>query len=280
MKKIAILTDSACDLPDSIIEKYNIKLLPLRIIYHDREYRDRIEIKPQEVYDNIEKEVPKTSLPVPEDILSAFDSLADEGYTDAVVITISSNLSGTFNLIKMLAKDYERLNIKVYDSKTLGIFLGFIVKEAAAIANTQKSIEDVIDRAKEIRDKLKGCYVLKTLTYLRKGGRIGKVEGTVGELFNIKPIIGINDEGVYFTIAKVRGRRKSISKIKSMIMEEFKDKKYNIAIIHGGAEEEAKQLYNSIKNIGNIIEGHISQISPALGVHTGPGLIGYAAYEV
>ncbi|QUH30521.1 DegV family protein [Vallitalea guaymasensis] len=280
MKKIAILTDSACDLPDSIIEKYNIKLLPLRIIYHDREYRDRIEIKPQEVYDNIEKEVPKTSLPVPEDILSAFDSLADEGYTDAVVITISSNLSGTFNLIKMLAKDYERLNIKVYDSKTLGIFLGFIVKEAAAIANTQKSMEDVIDRAKEIRDKLKGCYVLKTLTYLRKGGRIGKVEGTVGELFNIKPIIGINDEGVYFTIAKVRGRRKSISKIKSMIMEEFKDKKYNIAIIHGGAEEEAKQLYNSIKNIGNIIEGHISQISPALGVHTGPGLIGYAAYEV
>ncbi|MCT4687793.1 DegV family protein [Vallitalea sp.] len=280
MKKIAILTDSACDLPDSIIEKYNIKLLPLRIIYHDREYRDRVEIKPKEVYDNIEKEVPKTSLPVPEDILSAFDSLADEGYTDAVVITISSNLSGTFNLIKLLAKDYERLNIKVYDSKTLGIFLGFIVKEAAVIAHTQKNMEDVIDRAKEIRDKLKGCYVLKTLTYLRKGGRIGKVEGTVGEFFNIKPIIGINDEGVYFTIAKVRGRRKSISKIKSMIMEEFKDKKYNIAIIHGGAEEEAKQLYNSIKNIGNIIEGHISQISPALGVHTGPGLIGYVAYEV
>ncbi|GMQ62932.1 DegV family protein [Vallitalea maricola] len=280
MKKIAILTDSACDLPDSIIEKYNIKLLPLRIIYHDREYRDRIEIKPQEVYDNIEREVPKTSLPVPEDILSAFDSLADEGYTDAVVITISSNLSGTFNLIKLLAKDYERLKIRVYDSKTLGIFLGFVVKEAAAIAHTQKNMEDVINRAKEIRSKLKGCYVLKTLTYLRKGGRIGKVEGTVGEFFNIKPIIGINDEGVYFTIAKVRGRRKSISKIKSMIMEEFKDKKYNIAIIHGGAEEEAKQLYNSIKNIGNIVEGHISQISPALGVHTGPGLIGYAAYEV
>ncbi|GMQ60613.1 DegV family protein [Vallitalea sediminicola] len=279
MKKIAILSDSACDLPDSIIKKYNIKLLPLRIIYHDREYRDRIEIQPEEVYDNIEKEVPKTSLPVPEDILSAFDSLADDGYTDAVVITISSNLSGTFNLIKLLAKDYERLNIRVYDSKTLGIFLGFIVKEAASLAYTQ-NMDDVINKAKEIRDKLKGCYVLKTLTYLRKGGRIGKVEGTVGEFFNIKPIIGINDEGVYFTIAKIRGRKKSISRLKSMILEEFGDKQYNIAIIHGGAEEEAKQLYDSIKNIGNIIEGHISQISPALGVHTGPGLIGYAAYEV
>ncbi|GKX32015.1 hypothetical protein SH1V18_44950 [Vallitalea longa] len=279
MKKIAILSDSACDLPDSVIEKYNIKLLPLRIIYHDREYRDRIEIKPQEVYDNIEKEVPKTSLPVPEDIIDAFDSLVDEGYTDAIVITISSNLSGTFNLIKLLARDYERLNVKVYDSKTLGIFLGFIVKEVAAIAYNQ-NMEDIMNKAKEIRSKLKGCYVLKTLTYLRKGGRIGKVEGTVGELFNIKPIIGINDEGVYFTIAKIRGRKRSISKIKSMILEEFKDKKYNIAIIHGGAEEEALELYESIKNIGHIIDGHISQISPALGVHTGPGLIGYAAYEV
>lgn len=279
MKKIAIVSDSACDLPENIIKQYNIKLLPLRIIYKDREYRDRIEIKPHEVYDNIEKEVPKTSLPVPEDIIGAFDDLVEEGYTDAVVITLSSNLSGTFNLVELLAKDYKKLNIKVCDSKTLGMFLGFIVKEAAALAHTQ-SIEVLMEKIKEIREKLKGCYVLKTLTYLKKGGRIGKVEGTVGEFLNIKPIIGINDEGVYYTMAKIRGRKKSISKIKSMITEEFKDKKYNIAIIHGGAEEEAKEVYDSIKNIGNIIEGHISQISPALGVHTGPGLIGYAAYEV
>lgn len=279
MKKIAILSDSACDLPDHIIEKHNIKLLPLRIIYKDSEYRDRLEIQPQEVYDNIEKEIPKTSLPTPDDIISTFDKLADAGYTDAIVITLSSNLSGTFNLVKLLSQDYDRLNIKVYDSKTLGMFLGFIVKEAATMARDQ-SIETIFSKMQEVRSKLKGCYVVKTLTYLRKGGRIGKVEGTVGELFNIKPIIGINEEGVYYTMAKIRGRKKSLSKLKDMIAEEFKDKTYNIAIIHGGAEKEAKELFESIKKIGRINEGYISQISPALGVHTGPGLIGYAAYEI
>ncbi|WP_105614491.1 DegV family protein [Vallitalea okinawensis] len=279
MKKIAIVSDSACDLPDRIIEKYNIKLLPLRILYKDHEYRDRIEIKPQEVYDNIEKEVPSTSLPTPEDIKDIFDNLVDEGYTDAIVITLSSNLSGTYNVVKLIAEEYKHLNIKVHDSKTLGMFLGFLVKEAASLMSIQ-DMDSIINRINEIRNKLKGCYALETLTYLRKGGRIGKVEGTIGEFFNIKPIIGINDEGVYYTMAKTRGRKKSISKIKSMIVEEFKDKKYNIAIIHGGAEKEAKKLYDSIKNIGHINESYISQISPALGVHTGPGLIGFAAYEV
>lgn len=279
MKKIAILSDSACDLPDSIIEKYNIRILPLRIIYQHGEYRDRLEIKPEEVYGNIEKEVPKTSLPTPEDIIGTFDKLVEEGYTDAIVVTLSSGLSGTYNLVKLLSDDYDKLNIKVYDSKTLGMFLGFIVKEAATIASTQ-SMNVIFNKMQEVRDKLKGCYVLKTLTYLKQGGRIGKVEGTVGELFNIKPMIGISEEGVYYTLAKIRGRKKSLKKIKEMIATEFKDKTYNIAIIHGGAAEEARELFESIKNIGNINESYISQISPALGVHTGPGLIGYAAYEV
>lgn len=279
MKKIAILSDSACDLPDQIIEKYNIKILPLRIIYSDAEYRDRVDIQPQQVYDNIENEVPKTSLPTPDDIIRTFDTLAEDGYTDAIFVTISSNLSGTHNLVKLLSEDYDKLNIKVYDSKTLSMFLGFIVKEAASIAGAQ-SMEAIFSKMQEVRDKLKGCYVLKTLTYLKKGGRIGKVEGTVGELFKIKPIIGISDEGVYYTMDKIRGRKKSIKRIKEMIAEEFKDKTYNIAIIHGGAEKEAKELFEYIKKIGKINESYISQISPALGVHTGPGLIGFAGYEI
>ncbi len=279
MKKIAIISDSACDLPEHIIKKYNIKLLPLRIIYKEREYRDRFEIQPQEVYDNIQREVPTTSLPTADDILGTFDQLVEEGYTEAVVITLSSSLSGTCNMVKMLANEYDKLKIRVYDSKTLGMFLGFVVMEVAKCASNH-SMEEMIQRGKEIRGKLKGGYVLKTLTYLRKGGRIGKVEGTVGELLNIKPIIGINDDGAYYTITKTRGWKKAVTKMRNMITEEFKDKKYNIAIIHGGSEEEAKALLDSIKNIGQIMDGYVAQISPALGVHTGPGLIGYAAYEI
>lgn len=279
MKKIAIITDTACDLPEHIIQKYHIHLLPLRIIYKDGEYRDRIEIEPQEVYDRIEREVPTTSLPTADDIIGTFDQLVEEGYTEAIVLTLSSNLSGTWNMVKMLADEYDKMPIRVYDTKTLGMFLGFIVKEAAILAGTH-SVEEILEKAREVRKRLKGGYVLKTLTYLRKGGRIGKVEGTVGELLHIKPIIGVNDDGAYHTIAKTRGWKKAKKKLQKMITDEFQGKKYNIAIFHGGAEEDAKALYESIRHIGQIVEGHITQISPALGVHTGPGLIGYAAYEI
>ena len=279
MKKIAIITDSACDLPDNIIEKFNISILPLRIIYKDREYRDRLEIKPKEVYDLIEQEVPTTSLPTAGDILAVFDNLVEQGYEEALIVTLSSNLSGTFKMVKMVANDYNKLNIKLYDSKTLGMFLGFVVMKVAELAETH-TIDQLMKHAANIRSKLKGGYILRTLSYLRKGGRIGKVEGTVGELLSIKPIIGINDDGVYHTIGKTRGWARAKRKLEKMIKDEFHDKKYNIAIIHGGALKEAEELYNNIKNVGTMVEGYISQISPALGVHTGPGLIGFAAYEV
>ncbi|QOR34902.1 DegV family protein [Clostridium sp. 'deep sea'] len=279
MRKIAIVTDSASDLPDNIIDQYNISILPLRIIYKDREYRDRLEIKPQEVYEVIEKEVPTTSLPTAGDILAVFDNLAEQGYQEALVITLSSNLSGTYKMVNMLAKDYDKLTIKVLDSKTLGMFLGFLVIKAAELAETH-SIDEIIKQATALRAKLKGGYIVRTLSYLRKGGRIGKVEGTVGELLSIKPIIGINDDGVYHTIGKTRGWARAKKKLTKMIKDEFYNKNYIIAIIHGGALEEAQEMHSKLKDIGNVVESYISQISPALGVHTGPGLIGFAAYEV
>lgn len=282
MSKIAIVSDSGCDLPEHIIKKYDIKILPLRVIYKDAQYKDRVDIWPQEVYDRLEEEIPKTSLPEPTEIIELFDNLANEGYTDVICISLSSKLSGTYNLIQLIANEYdkEKLNIKVVDSKTLSMILGFIVLEAAIRAKSMESVDTILNMITNLRGKIQGCYVLKTLKYLRKGGRIGKVEGTVGELLDIKPIIGVNDDGVYYTIQKVRGRKKSINKIKEIIETNFKGKTINIAIIHGGAEEEAKSLMDSIKKLYNIKESFIAQISPALGVHTGAGLIGYTAYEV
>lgn len=282
MSKIAIVSDSGCDLPEYIIQKYDIKILPLRVIYKNAQYKDRVDIWPQEVYDRLEEEIPKTSLPEPTEIIELFDRIANEGYTDVICITLSSKLSGTYNLIQLIASEYDKnkLNIKVVDSKALSMLLGFIVFEAAIRAKSFETVDTILNMIADLRGKIKGCYVLKTLKYLKKGGRIGKVEGTVGEFLDIKPIIGVDDDGVYYTIQKVRGRKKSINKIKELIENNFIGKRINIAIIHGGAEEEAKLLMDSIKDLFDIKESFITQISPALGVHTGPGLIGYSAYEV
>lgn len=282
MSKIAIVTDSACDLPAYVVDQYNIRVLPLRVIYEKQEYKDGVDIQPQEVYDRMEVEIPKTSLPPAGEVVELFNQLVDEGYTDVICILLSSKLSGTFNLIQMVASQFEgnKLNIKVVDSKCLSMFLGFIVLETAIKVKANESVEAALNTITNMRSKIYCCFVLKTLKYLRKGGRIGKVEGTVGELLDIKPIIGIDTEGAYYTVTKSRGRKKSILKIKELIETNFKGKTINLAIIHGGAEEEAKSLMDTVKKLMNVKEAFISQISPALGVHTGPGLIGFAAYEV
>lgn len=282
MSKIAIVSDSSCDLPANIIQEYDIKILPLRVIYENAEYRDGVDIQPQEVYDRLEEEIPKTSLPDPTEIHQAFDQLVAEGYTDAICIALSSKLSGTYNLERLIAEEYdkEKLRIEVVDTKTLSVILGLIVLAAAKQAKASQTVESILDTIKTIREKIEGCYVIKTLKYLKKGGRIGKVEGTVGELLDIKPIIGVNEEGIYYTIHKARGRKKSIQKMREMFETKFKGKKVNLAIVQGGAEEEAKALMNYMHSVLNINESYISQLSPALGVHTGPGMLGISAYEV
>ncbi|WP_053956142.1 DegV family protein [Inediibacterium massiliense] len=280
MEKIAIITDSSCDLPQEWIEKYNIEVLPLRVIYSKKEFRDRVEISPQEVYESLEIETPKTSLPSPEDAKNLFQKLQDEEYTHVLGIFISSGLSGTYNMVKNVANEFKKLTIELMDSKTLSMGLGFLVLEAAKEAYKNSNFEQIIEKTKKILHKSDLFYVLKTLEYLRKGGRIGLVEGTVGEILGIKPIISIDEEGKYYTYKKVRGRKKSIEDIYSIVKEKIKNKRIDIAIMHGDAEEEAKKLLERIKEIGNINEILFSQISPVLGVHTGPGLIGVVTFEI
>ncbi|MCT4619605.1 MAG: DegV family protein [Marinisporobacter sp.] len=280
MNKIAIITDSSCDLPEKMVKKYHIKILPLRIIYSSKEYRDRIEISAGEVYKNLEEEIPKTSLPSPEDVKNLFKKLKEEGYTHVLGIFISSGLSGTYNMVKNFTSSYEELKIKLLDAKNLSIGLGFIVIEAA------KELERTNDFSKACEKAEKGIknsnlfFVLKTLDYLRKGGRIGVVEGTIGELLGIKPVIAVDEEGKYYSHTKVRGRKKSIEELYKIAKEKLANKKCYVAVMHGDAEKEALNLLEKIKQIDNVEETFFGQISPVLGVHTGPGLIGLGIFEV
>lgn len=271
MAKIAIVTDSSCDLSDEIINKYDIKLLPLRIIYSSHEYRDRFEISPEEIYERFEVEIPKTSLPIPEDAVKLFKDLEQDGYTHILVITISSGLSGTNNMLKLIASEFENMTIEVIDSKALSYGLGIPVLEAAKELNISMDFNRAVEKAKIVIENTKAYFVVKTLEYLRKGGRIGKVEGTIGDLLQVKPIISINDAGIYYTYKKVRGRKKSIKELYDIVAEKTKEKIINVAIVHGDAFDEAKELMEKIKALSNVKETFFGQISPVMVVHTGPG---------
>lgn len=280
MQKIALITDSACDLDLNTLRENNINLLPLRIIYSNGDYRDRLDISPQEVYDNLEKEVPKTSLPSAQETEEVLNKLEQEGYTHVICISISSGLSGSFNAIRLALEDHPKLTSFVYDSKILAYPQGEIVLEVAKLIKEGKSYEEIIKEIPEIRKRVIGYFTINTLEYLKRGGRIGRLAGTVGELLNLKPIITTDEDGIYYNVAKVRGRKQSLSKMTELLKGYLAKNKCEIAILHAGCEDEAIKYMNSLKDLTNIVSIKIAEISPALGIHGGPGLIGFSVKMV
>lgn len=280
MQKIALLTDSASDITNELMDDYNIKLLPFRIIFSDKEYEDRIDIQPQDVYPLIEKEFPKTSLPNPEKVEELLCKLEEEGYTHVISINISSNLSGTANSVRLLLEEHPKLISYVYDSKTLTGAQGAIVLSCAKMIREGKTFEEIIESLPSLREKSHCYFTVGTLEYLKKGGRIGKVAGTIGELLNLKPIIVVGDDGIYHTYAKIRGRKQAMSKLEQILDSYINKSKCNVWVMEGNSKNEAIKLYESLKNHENINEIHLGSIGPALSVHTGPGLFGLIIQEL
>ena len=272
--KIAIVTDSTSDLDSDMLQEFGIEILPLHVVYHDRDYLDRVNIDPDEVYKNMDIEVPTTSLPSPAEIANLFSRLREAKVTHVLSMHISSGLSGTFETVCQVAREYKEMVFEVLDSKSLSMGLGFPVLEAAHELRRSMDFQRVINAARSASQQTKMYFVLSTLEYLKRGGRIGYVSGTLGELLNIKPIITVNNEGKYITYAKVRGREQSLKKLFDILLENTQEARYNVAIVHGGAEQEARKLWQKARQIPNIAELLFNQISPVMGVHTGPGLVG------
>lgn len=281
MEKIALITDSASDISIELIEKNNIKLLPFKVIYSDGEYEDRIDITPKMMYDRLKTEIPKTSLPSIERMTNVFNELISAGYTHAIVITISAAFSGTYNAVRLICEDFPELETFVFDSKTLTMAEGAMVLESAKLIEEGKSFQEITEMLPIYRDKIDLFFSIDTLEYLQKGGRIGKVAGTVGELLNIKPIITVAEDGTYRTAAKVRGSKQVVSKMTEIFKSYLEKGKYKAWILDGNGLDKVESLYESIQYLPNVVECTIAgTIGPALGVNTGPGLVGLAIERI
>lgn len=273
-EKIAILTDSTCDLERETIERYGIEVLPLKIIYRDRVCLDRVDISPQQVYDDLAREVPSTSTPSPHEAETALRRLHGRGFTHVLAIHLSSGLSGTYNTVRMVAEQFHHLTTAVIDSKSLSLGLGFVVQQAARWVDDRVAFEVIVERTRTMIQETKGYYVLKTLEYLRRGGRINTVAAAVAGVLDLKPVISIDEQGKYFTYRKVRGRRQSINELLEVVRRAIAAGTNRVAVVHGEAFEEAQELLARVKALPGLVEVVFGQISPALVVHTGPGLVG------
>ena len=278
-RKTVIVTDSSCDLNDGLLSRYGIRMISLRIVCQNAEYRDRIDIQEDELYELLTRELPKTSLPLPEDVTALYESLAQEGATDVIHFSISSGLSGTYNMVRMIAQDFEdRMRIHMVDSRTLSMGLGMMVLAAARALEEGASPEEAVERAQTVRSNQLGMFVIRTLEYLRKGGRIGRVEGVVGSLLQIKPIIYVNNEGVYETLAKARGYKSAVDTMVGEVRRFIGGAKAELSVVNGRAREEAEKLLERLRGEMDVAEGAcVMSVSPVLAIHTGPGLLGIVA---
>lgn len=283
-EKIAFLVDSGSDVPEPILKQGNMKVIPLKIIYKDREYTDKVDISAEEVYDNLEKEIPKTSLPDGETIKKMLLEFKAEGYTKVIAVTISSGLSGTNNMVRLMAEEVEGLDVFILDTKNIGIGSGLHAERALSYVESGLDWETIKQKLQNGVDNIKVYFYVDTLEYLQKGGRIGLVSSLVGNLLNLKPVISCNEEGIYYTVAKVRGSKKGIQKTVDIAVEFAQQvKKYDVAVCYAGKETQkmANAISDQLKTaLPHIRTFYIDSLSPALGVHTGPGLIGIAVSQL
>lgn len=279
MEKVALITDSTSDLNTEIINRYNIKILPLKIIYKHKEYIDRIDITSATVYNNLKFEVPITSMPSIKDIDDLFISLIKENYTHAIIIPISSGLSGTINNFKLVSSSHPEIDSFIFDSKSLTMGVGYLVESCGKLLASGKSFNEVTTILPKLRDNIHLYYVVDTLEYLKKGGRIGKVSGTIGDFLNIKPVLSMDKDGKYYIYDKIRGKKQSFNTLIDIVSSFLKKSKCTVYIMHGDALEDAQKLYERISTLTNIKSIFLGDISPAAGVHTGPGLLGIVVIE-
>lgn len=275
-EKIAILVDSGSDVPKEFIDKYGMYVAPLKIVYKDEEYVDGVEISTEEVLARLEEEIPTTSLPTGQTIQELFKEIKADGYKKVLAVTLSSGLSGTYNSIRLLAEQQDDLDIFVLDTKNISIASGFNAIQAAEYIREGMSWDKLKKVVSENTNQSKVYFTVSSLKYLEAGGRIGRVASLLGSRLNIRPVISCNDEGIYYSVTKVRGHQRSIKKAIDLAVKHVGDSKdYNIGVVHAGAQEEADQirerLAKKLPDYEMIVDG---QVSPVLSVHTGPGSIG------
>ena len=273
-----IVTDCAADMSNEELKELGITQAPLFIQFPEGEVNSA-DISADDFYNRLEAmrpEIPTTAQPSGGIFAELYRKLAKEGQ-DILSIHISSGLSGTINAARdggKLAKD--EANVSYWDTLTLSGGERFQVLAAAFATKAGWAMDKIQERMKSIRENTELIYTLDTLEYLARGGRIGRVKAMAGALLNLKPVIRVDTDGKYSTVTNGRTLKKSIVAIADHLVEKYGSKPVWTTVLHGRFAEKADVLANELKQKLNIAKMEVQRISPVLGVHTGPGIVGAA----
>jgi len=280
MAKIAIVTDSTASIPQDVLEALHIHWVPYYIHRGKEVLRDLVSIQREAFYKWLPtaKELPQTASPGPGDYLETYRRLAEAGVSEIVSIHMTSKGSGAYQAAKaaqvMVQEILPRLRVEVIDTLNVSMCQGWMAIEAARAALAGWSLGEILEKIRAMIPVTRMLQTADTLKYLYMGGRIGRAKHLVGTLLNIKPIISMED-GVIVSLGTARSRHRAYQmmaeKVESIVGHMGKIK---VAYVHAAAREEAEKIKALIEQRLTCVESLIAELSPALGVHSGPGSAG------
>lgn len=276
MSNVAVITDSTAYLPDELLKKYHVTITPLSIIWEERNYRDGVDIQPDEFYKRLanSKVMPTTSQVAISSMKTAFESLLESGY-NVLGIFISSKFSGTVQSAlqarEMISNASDR--IAVVDSLSTTMAMGWPVLTAARAAQSGENLKSCAKVAETARDNCGVLFVVETLEYLRRGGRIGGAQALLGTVLNIKPVLEMR-QGQIEPVERIRTKTKALERVLELAVERIADRTpVRLATVHANAETEASLLLEAACAKFNPVESYCCPLSPVVGSHAGPGTV-------
>jgi len=281
MSKIAIVTDSSAYLPKDFVERHNIRVVPLSIHWDDKTYMDGIDITPVEFYERLGKSstIPSTSQPSAGDFLKVFKELAYH-YDEIIVPLISSGISGTVDSAKIAKSTFSEIPVEIIDTHSTSAGLVLVVSAVAQAVSDGKNLKEIKQLAEDVVNRLKVLFVVDTLKYLHKNGRIGGASRYFGTALSIKPILFLDDQGKIDALEKVRTKRKAIERLIQLAVEHADGKSVKVGVMHANALEEVNLLRDQLLKQLDCTQIEMYDISPVIGVHVGPGTVGLVIYAV
>jgi DegV family protein with EDD domain len=278
---IAILTDSTCDIPEVLVDQYDIRIVAQYIIWGEVQFLDRVELSPQAFYERLGTDAhkPTSSQATAADFSAAINQAVEDGADEAVILTVSSAMSGTYQMA-ISAAEKAQIPVSVIDSKGPTMSLGWQTLAAARARDEGALMAEIVDRVARVRDNLVQVVGMETLEYLAYGGRIGDAAKWVGTMLKVKPVVMINHESGRVEPAGLARTHKSMLR---MLEKKFFEaigtgKKLHIAVLHGNVLDEAERLAEHIHAEYNPAELLINITGPVLGINTGPGALALCGY--
>lgn len=282
MTKTAVITDSTSYIDEQIRKENNIVMIPLNVIFDDQSFKEEIEISAEHFYEKMRNatELPKTSQPAVGEFVSLYEQLIEKQYTDIVVITLSSKISGTYQAAQTAATMVERANVYVFDSEISCSPQAFYVLEAAKMAQTGKNGKEIVSRLDEIKRRgVEAYFMVDDLTNLRLGGRLSGAQAFFGGLLQIKPVLEFKDGGIV-PFEKIRTRKKALTRLLDLFDQDVKSgEKVHATVIHANRPEDAANIKQQLEQKYDHVTVHISYFGPVIGTHLGEGAIGLTWYK-